>query len=152
MFCIYHLILANLLPHTHVQDCQQTSSSSLGILSFEISVCLACIPSSSTLRNGPKPSPLQGETVGLLKTLGTVPNLSYCTMGRIDTLGTACIPLYQWRKPMDRDHPNSSPFVLLSLLSIPSHCTITANGQTRIIPRHPIGYTLSLLSIVLSPS
>ena len=34
---------------------------------------------------------------------------------------------------------------------IPSHCTITANGQTGIIPRHPIGYTLSPLSIVLSP-
>ena len=49
---------------------------------------------------------------------------------------------------MDWDHPNSPPFVLLS---IPSHCTITANGQTGIIPRHPIGYTLSLLSIVLSP-
>ena len=78
------------------------------MFSFEISFCLACIPFSSTLRNGPKPSPLQEETVGLLKTLGTVPNYSpHCTMGKIDTWGTV------------------------------SHCNNGGNRWTGIIPIHP---------------
>ena len=113
------------------------------MFSFEISFCPACIPFSSALRNDPKPSPLQEETVGLLKTLGTVPNYSpHCTMGKIDTWGTVShcnnggnrwtgiIPI----------HPH-----LFCRLYCPSHHTIRENGQTGIIPRCPIGYTLFLL-------
>ena len=42
---------------------------------------------------------------------------------------------------MDWDHPNSLfPMLLLSLLSIPSHCTMRGNGQTGVIPNCPIWY------------
>ena len=128
MCCIYHLLLANLhvlenftvVPvslstgsHTCPglpTDIQQFIGNPK-MFSFEISVCLACIPSSSTLRNGPKPSPLQGETVGLLKTLGTVPNQS--------------------------PHPTVPWEGLTHEVLYVSHCTNGGNRWTGIIPIHP---------------
>ena len=93
-----------------------------------------------TLNDSPKPSPLQGETVWLLKTLEQYQTIHPTVLWEGLT-HWVLYPLYQWRKQMDWDHPNSPPFVLLSLLSIPSHCTITNKGQTGILPRCPIGYT-----------
>ena len=110
MCCFYHLLLAKLhdctrKPHS-IPVSLSTASHPLPtdiqwyienpkMFSFGISVCQVYIPSHSTLRDCPKPSPLQGETFPTVLWEGLthwVLYVSHCTNG--GNRWTGIIPIH----------------------------------------------------------